>query len=111
MGRVLVLLSLLAALGCGDRSAPRATDGVVDLRGWNFDDTTVLSLQGNWTIYWHKLVAPSDTTAAPDGVLPIGRWNGQRLADGRELGGDGFATYRLIVHLPDQARQYALSTA
>jgi hypothetical protein len=104
------LLSLLAVLGCDDGSAPRAVDGVVDLRGWKFDDTSVLSLQGNWTFYWNKLVEPGDP-AAPDGALPIGRWNGQKLADGREIGGKGFATYRLIVHLPEEPRQYALATS
>jgi hypothetical protein len=110
VGRAVVLVGLLAALGCDDGSAPRAVDGVLDLRGWQLDDTSVLSLQGRWTFYWNKLIEPGDH-AAPDGALPIGRWNGQQLADGRELGGDGFATYRLIMHLPDEPRQYALATA
>ncbi|HEX5060582.1 MAG TPA: protein kinase [Kofleriaceae bacterium] len=110
MARALALLSLLVVLGCDDSSAPRAVDGVLDLRGWELDDTSVLSLQGGWTFYWKKLIEPGDNTA-PDGVLPIGRWNGQKLTDGRELGGDGFATYRLIVHLPETPKQYALATA
>ncbi|MBA3464596.1 MAG: protein kinase [Deltaproteobacteria bacterium] len=110
MARALVLLSLLVVFGCDEGSAPRAIDGVLDLRGREFDDRSVLSLQGGWTFYWEKLIEPGDH-AKPDGVLPIGRWNGQELGDGRELGGHGFATYRLIVHLPDDPRQYALDAA
>ncbi len=104
------VVGLLAVLGCDGDSAPRASDGVLDLRGWEFDDTDALSLQGTWSFYWNRLVEPGDHPA-PDGVLPIGRWNGQALLDGRVLGGHGFATYRLIVHLPTEPRQYALDTA
>jgi hypothetical protein len=85
-------------------------DGVLDLRGWTFDDTSVLALQGSWTFYWEQLVEPGEA-AAPDGVLPIGRWNGQVLADGREIGGHGFATYQLLVHLPEGPKPYALAAA
>jgi hypothetical protein len=78
--RAVVLSSLIAVLGCDAGSAPRAVDGVLDLRSWELDDTSVLSLQGSWTFYWSKLVEPGEQ-AVPDGVLPIGRWNGQLLAD------------------------------
>jgi len=108
--RALAVLSLLAAVACDDGAAPRAVHGVVDLRGWHFDDAQVLALQGDWLIYWNRLIEPGDA-ATPDGALSIGTWNGRHLDDGRELDGAGCATYRLQVRLPDEPRRYAIALA
>ena len=110
MVRAVVILSLLLALGCDDNGAPRATNGVLDLRAWQLDDTSVLSLQGAWSFYWNKLVEPGETVA-PDGALPIGRWNDKSIGNGHELGGKGYATYRLLIHLRDEPQQYAFALA
>jgi hypothetical protein len=83
---------------------------VVDLRSWRFDDSEVLALQGDWLIYWDRLIEPGED-ATPDGALSIGTWNGRHLDDGRELGGAGCATYRLRVRLPDEPRRYAIALA
>jgi hypothetical protein len=109
MLRAIVLMSMLVVLGCDDAGAPRATNGVLDLRTWQLDDTSVLSLQGGWSFYWNKLVEPGDQVA-PDGVLPIGRWNDKAIGD-HDLGGNGFATYRLLIHLREQSQQYAFAIA
>jgi hypothetical protein len=102
-------MSMLVMLGCDSAGAPRAQDGVLDLRAWNLDDTSVLSLQGGWSFYWNKLVEPGDVVA-PDGVVGIGRWN-DKAVSGHELGGKGFATYRLLIHLREQPQQYAFALA
>ncbi len=110
MVRAFIILSLLLALGCDDAGAPRANNGVLDLRAWQLDDSSVLSLQGGWTFYWNKLVEPGESVE-PDGVAPIGRWNDKALNSGHELGGKGFATYRLLIHLRAEPRQYAFALA
>src|SRR4029079_11856975 len=93
--RALVVLGLLGVVACSDKPAPpRAAHGEVDLRSWQFDDSQVLLLQGDWSIYWNRLIEPGDA-ATPDGALSIGMWHGHQLDDGRELGSDGSATYRL----------------
>src|SRR4051812_18315159 len=86
-------------MGCATPPARmRAVHGELDLRTAPRDE--VVSLDGEWAIYWETLLPPGAPTA-PDAYLPIGRWNGQVLFDGRRLPGTGFATYRLLVHLPE----------
>jgi hypothetical protein len=108
--RALAVLSLLAFVACDDGAPPRAVRGVVDLRSWHFDDSQVLSLQGQWLIYWDRLVEPAED-ATPDGALAIGTWDGRHLDDGRAIGGMGYATYRLRVRLPAEPRRYAIALA
>ena len=58
MTRVVALLSVLGLLACGGGPGPRAADGVVDLRDWDFESGRVLSLQGEWELYWERLMEP-----------------------------------------------------
>ena len=39
---------------------PRAVQGILDLRGWDFGKDGVLSLEGEWEFYWQQLLAPGD---------------------------------------------------
>ena len=102
------MLALLLG-GCGGGAAvPRANEGMLDLRGWDFASQGALSVRGDWQINWQDLVPPG-RSAAPDGYLPLRKWNGLRLFDGRALPGKGWATYRLRVLLPAGAPQpYAI---
>lgn len=90
------MFALCAACG---RAAPPAVDGVLDLRGWDFSRDGAIVVRGDWKMYWHELVPPTET-AAPDALLPLRRWNGLKLFDGRALPGKGWATYRLELLLP-----------
>jgi Protein kinase domain/7TM diverse intracellular signalling len=96
--RVILMLALLVG-GCGGVASPRATEGVLDLRGYDFA-AGALTIRGDWLFNWEELVAP-DANPPADGVLPLRRWNGLKLFDGRALPGKGYATYRLRVLLPD----------
>jgi len=106
---------------------PRAVEGVLDLREWNFEKNGVLSLEGECGFYWEQLLTPEDfameSTVAQRKYTRIpGIWNGYKLTEnGKEqkLPGDGYATYRLVIHtntdepilslkLPDLATSYRL---
>lgn len=103
-----LLVAVCALGGCGHRdTSPRAVEGVLDLRGDALEREGAITLTGDWEIYWERLLAPGEA-GIPDGYLPIGRWNGQALVDGRRLPGMGFATYRLLVHLPEKPQPLAL---
>ncbi len=103
MHRVILVVVLLLG-GCGGAAPPRAAHGVLDLRAWDFTRAGPLTLEGDWDFYWQELVAP-DGHAAADGWLPLRRWNGLKLFDGRALPGKGFATYRMRVLLPPGGRE------
>lgn len=101
--------------GCGALPGNRpitAAGGVLDTAGWRFDGRDAIPLNGEWELYWNRLLAPEDFSRgrAPQKTgyhhFP-GIWNGTRV--GRVLlGGDGFATFRLSVLVADPARLYGI---
>ena len=108
-----VLLILLLA-GCAQNTplAPLAVNGVLDLTSWNFKQDGSLNLNGAWVFYWQELLGPEDFASvrqpSPTGFFSIpGIWNKHRV-DGTPLGGDGFATFRLKVHLAPDATPKAV---
>jgi len=100
------LAGLLFAMG-PTAASPVATGGVLDLSGWDFSSRPPVYLSGEWEFYWLQLLEPADFRRAdppvPTGMIRVpGAWNGLDVG-GRRAGGDGYATYRLIVRLPQAA--------
>ncbi len=90
-----------------------ASRGVLDLSRWQVDRDGPIRLAGQWEFYWGELLSPDDFRL---GIEPEkngwfnmpGVWNGA-FVDGLELGGTGFATFRLRIRLdPRQGRQALL---
>ncbi|HAU29958.1 MAG TPA: hypothetical protein DCW68_07635 [Rhodospirillaceae bacterium] len=90
---------------------PRAEKGVIDLSTWDFTQTPVVDLFGNWGFYWDQKLTPEDlekgTSACMDFIQVPAIWNGQ-FACGRDLPGTGMATYHLKIVLPQGAPALAL---
>lgn len=90
--------------GCSsERTTYRVQDGVLDLRSAKMDSSFIINLDGNWEFYWKRLLFPEDfqKSPAPDLFLNVPDiWNSARIA-GQELGGMGYATYRLRILLPE----------
>lgn len=109
-----VALFVIAALGvlltgCAGRDvdAPSARQGVIDLSGSDDRLASSIGLDGEWEFYWRQLLEPAhfdgpDKTPAPAYVRMPGAWNGLRV-DGTEIGGEGYATYRLRILANDRA--------
>lgn len=97
------LILLILSAGCRPASGPswNAQSGVMDLSTWSVDRGPV-RLGGDWEIYWQRRVDDK-----PDGYLRPQRWKGARLPDGTELPGQGYATYRLKVLVPDAMKRGA----
>jgi signal transduction histidine kinase len=94
------------------KTPPIAVDGVLDARGWDFDQDESLALEGTWHLVWGHFLDPKigagDPAPAPsyDAVLPS-PWNGAEI-DNKKLGSTGHGTYRLRVLLsPDFDRNLA----
>lgn len=110
-----ILLSLLLALVLyleGSRffssvsSPPEADKGVLDLQSWDWRQDESVPLSGQWEFYWKRLIPPDELTgntfplARSYSAIP-GAWKGIPMG-GEALPGEGFATYRLKVLLPER---------
>ncbi len=98
------LLSACTASPITAESQPRAIEGVLDLRDWDFETQGLVKLNGEWEFYWEHLLtasALSNASTVKNGFIDNpGPWNGY-LVDGQPLSGDGYATYRLTILLDE----------
>ena len=80
----------------------KATEGFLDARSVNLNDPDqVLKLDGKWEFYWEELIAPTQFITArprPAYIDVPSLWN-DHYHKGKELTGEGYATYRLRVLL------------
>jgi hypothetical protein len=96
--------SLLTGFSAGSQSGS-AREAVLDLKGKDFKKESIISLNVNWEFYNNALLTPadfkrSDGTVKPDTLIKPGSRNDIKLK-GKEIGGEGFATYRLkIINVP-----------
>lgn len=112
-----IVVFLIVGLIAGERlffnygNSPTAVQGELDLRGWDWDRTGHLPLNGEWEFYWNEFKHPEDLAAdrfgAPRYARLPGSWNGT-TEDGKVLTGEGYATYRLKILLSDHERMFAL---
>ncbi len=84
---------------------PKAINGVLDLREWDFAQDGYIELAGEWEFYWQQLIEPE---AFKQQAMPQmtalkkvpGNWS--KVTQNEEpLPGEGFATYRLKILLKE----------
>ncbi|MCC5909743.1 MAG: sensor histidine kinase [Clostridiaceae bacterium] len=107
---IILFIASLLLIGCTYSDiivldSPKAVDGVLDLRDWDWKENGIVHLNGQWEFYWQELFTPEDfkkdfPTEGKELVVLPRAWN-KLLINEEELTGNGFATYRLIVHHPD----------
>lgn len=82
----------------------REPQGEMDLTNWDFQSQGYKKLDGEWRFFWNQLRPPEETMLEltsprfPTIKVP-GSWN-DFIVDGKKVGGSGFATYALYLHLP-----------
>ena len=106
-----VILAVTVSAGCGGGRIPLARNGVLDLRSWDFKNNSQLKIHGEWTFYWETFLtpdAPPGTHPAPSSLIPVPKsWRGASI-NGEEIPGTGYATYRLIILLPENTSENSL---
>jgi signal transduction histidine kinase len=105
------LLAACPGLAGRPASAPVAVGGTMDLHGWQPAGHEPLELIGQWEFYWGRLLSPGDfhgpVKPPRTGWFTMpGVWNGTTV-DGRDLDGEGCATFRL--HLQPDPRHGRLA--
>ncbi|TQV68135.1 response regulator [Exilibacterium tricleocarpae] len=107
---IIFLLSVAAAPVSG--TAIEAASGKLDLSHWSFTQHPKLALRGEWAFYWQDFIAPAPTQhktqhQEQQHIYVPGTWN-HYVWEGKELPGNGYASYRLVVELPAEREQLAL---
>jgi two-component system, sensor histidine kinase ChiS len=93
---------------------PRAQNGVLDLRNWDFKQQGTISLDGEWEFYYGELLTPENFKSADikskASLINIpGNFTGY-VYNGKTLQGQGYATYRLRVLTDNTKELYAIRT-
>ena len=78
---------------------PKAKNGVLDLRQWQFQKNQPIALAGEWEFYWERILYPTDFDSLK--ITPVYRefpllWRGDVVANDT-ITSMGFATQRLQV--------------
>lgn len=81
---------------------PNAQKGVIDLQNFNFNDEEVVSLGGEWEFYWEKLLINSEFSNEKPS------FNDFLIDWGSKYSSFGFATYRLVILLPEEPSNFSL---
>jgi PAS domain S-box-containing protein len=73
------------------------------LRTWDLATDGPVALDGKWEFYWNTHLKPGDlsneTPPSMIGFIEVPRvWNGYEIS-GKKIDGEGYATYRLKIHL------------
>src|SRR5205085_1590824 len=95
--RCLLVLAFVSAQS--GNAQPLVSEGLIDLREWDFSRKGEVKLDGRWNFYWQSLRAPAALDAQPKDRFEFpGIWN-DAFSDHEELNGQGFATYEARVLL------------
>jgi len=108
----LLFIFAVSCISKTSKSEPKAINGVLDLRNWEFKKDGVVSLNGEWEFYWEEFLSHDDFQKTKNSDVPIhqklsyiqvpGVWNGHLVKETNtnkeiSLNGVGYSTYRLRV--------------
>jgi hypothetical protein len=85
---------------------PVARQGILDLRQADLSRQSI-PLNGEWAIYWHKLIPPKDSSS-PTAFVPFPKLWQKTTINGLLLPNTGYASYALTVLLPKHSNSLAL---
>jgi two-component system, LytTR family, sensor kinase len=88
---------------------PHAEGGTLDLSTWIQEEEGAFEITGQWEFYWDKLLSDADIKAGEEGFSLVeapDEWNYYDLG-GKNLPGEGKATYRIHVIGAEAGKEYA----
>ncbi|MCR2806639.1 hybrid sensor histidine kinase/response regulator [Paenibacillus soyae] len=91
---LLLGVMIMPSFGRGENGAePKAKAGVLDLRNWSLEEDGPVRLNGEWSLYWERLIGAEGALqhGEPALIEVPGEWETIGLP------GRGYATYRLRV--------------
>lgn len=105
MSGLLVFIVLLAAAAearaaNGGSVPPSVREGVLHLSDWDLASDGPVPLEGEWELYWNRLLAPNDfldSRPPVTGFIGVPSFWSEYAAEGGRLPRYGYATYRLVI--------------
>jgi PAS domain S-box-containing protein len=90
---------------------PNVVNGVLDLSTWDLKRDGPVKIDGNWEFFWNTHLKPDelagDMPPTNNGFIEVpGTWNGYDI-NGKKITGDGYATYRVKIHLANVGQMLA----
>ncbi|MBD3918874.1 GHKL domain-containing protein [Paenibacillus sp. PR3] len=109
---VILNVGLFNSFTTGDSShRPKAVNGELDLSGWDFQHEGILKMDGTWMFYGGQLLGPNtdwgDSSLGESFVSVPSSWNNYELEPAVRKG-LGYATYRLLIRVPEEAGTLAI---
>ena len=98
----------MVSLTALSQTRPRAEDGVLDLREYEFGRKGILEIEGEWAFFWHEFTDPFNESDSGAIYVPVpSPWN--QLDDYVPgITSEGFASYHLRILLPEPEMRLAL---
>ena len=101
IGIILVLIVSVLPLKSNEKIKPIAVNGLLDSSSWGYEEQGLLSLRGEWELYWKELLTPEDFLQDDTKTSPImaqlpTELSKIKLKDAY-LPEDGYATVRLRI--------------
>ncbi|MGK5093210.1 response regulator [Deltaproteobacteria bacterium TL4] len=109
---LLVCFSVKAIYALEPRSTSETRPGVLDLSQWNYQEEGMLDLRGEWEFYWKQILSPEELSQGGSlnktGYAPFPHvWGRGEVIKGSLITGEGYATYRLKIILPEANQIWA----
>ncbi len=109
---VFLLGAMLWLAGCSPvKIKPKVKEGVMDLSQYDFAKSGKVLLNGDWEFYWKQFYYSADfknKRTIPSTFVNVPKsWNGFKI-NGKTIGGNGFATYRMQLKLPSKGMKLGL---
>ncbi len=101
-----IVLCLFLLTGCDDAGSHKRTPvveyGLLDLSGWDFSKSGIISPRGKWVFYKDRYLAMSDEETRAETPIDAfvsvpGRWSNDKDLNGDSISPFGFATYHLKI--------------
>lgn len=103
---ILILYLTLVELKENTSFPVNTTKGEIDVSTFNLNNNQLVGLNGEYEFYWNQLLTPKDFVDSSKNKLTgyinlPGVWN-DYIVNGKKLGGQGYATFRIRIKVPDE---------
>ncbi len=99
---VMMVLVFSACTIAPSPTAPKAVQGILDLRNWDLQQTGPIQLDGTWEFYWDQSFSSLPIQPKPQAFMPVpGSWASKYAARGK-------AVYRLQIRTKLEQTVYGM---